>query len=462
MSNTTADEFTLTLSNKRIHDFYLKNQNINFEAMNLMLIEFLETLNNDLSSTMSNAVHNEILCSVKDIKKNIQTLNVDVQSINNSIVLKFHDINKEFVENIKHMIGNTMGTNTDKIYGMLDRNTESMLSKLSEYIPKNNEEMSRTIKFQLYEMQLKIQEDLKTQSPETLNNYFTSLDTKLQNIQQPIFSFISANNEQMANNITNLRESSVLTQASQEKVFKELEDFLNKYRTSSSHKGQYSENMLEGVLNRMFPNGEIINSTASKASGDFLLKRNGHATILFENKNYESNVNTEEIKKFLRDIREQNCSGVFISQFSGIVNKGNYFIEIHDCNVLVYIHNVEYNIEKIKTAIDIVDNLSLKLKDFQGDQHSGINIAKDVLDNINSEFQIFLSQKDTMVSTVKDMQKRLLWQIDELKMPDLQIYLNGKYASIPNPNFVCEVCGESFAKKTSLASHKKVHKDRIP
>lgn len=458
ITNMDNQDYTISLNNKRVHDFYSNNSHIHFETMNLLLIEFLDKMNTDFATTTINTINHEILSSVKDIKGNITSLNADIQSRNNAIVVKFHEINKEFVENMKNMVGNTMSTNTDKLYGMLDKNTDVFIAKMNEFIPKNNEELNRTLLFQLKEMQKTILDDLGKKSPEKIEDYFTSLDTKLQNIQQPIFSFISANNEQMTSHITNLRESSALTHASQEKVFHELGDFLNKYKTSSSHKGQFSENMMEGILNKMYPSAEVVNSTANRATGDFMLKRIGHPTILIENKNYESNVNTDEIKKFLRDIREQNCHGVFISQFSGIVNKSNYFMEIHDGNILVYIHHVNYDPEKIKTAIDIIDNLYVKLKDFQGDKSVGIHIPKEILDSINAEFQVFITQKETLISTVKEIQKKLLNQIEDLKMPDLQLYLNGKYASIQNQDYVCEICGECFAKKTGLASHRKVHK----
>jgi hypothetical protein len=447
----------MTINNKRVHDFYSNNRHIHFETMNILLIEFLDKMNSDLAATTINTINHEILSSVKDMSSNLTTLNSDIVSRNNAIVVKFHEINKEFVENMKNMVGNTMSTNTDKLYGLLDKNTEVFIGKMNEFIPKNNEELNRTLVLQLREMQKTILDDLDKKTPDKIEDYFTSLDTKLHNIQQPIFSFISANNDQMASQLTSLRESSALTHASQEKVFHELGDFLNKYKTSSSHKGQFSENKMEGILNNMYPSAEVVNTTSTRATGDFLLKRQGYQTILIENKNYESNVNTDEIKKFMRDIREQNCDGIFISQYSGIVNKSNYFMEIHDGNILVYIHHVDYNPEKIRTAIDIIDNLSIKLKDFQGDRSEGINIPTDVLDSINTEFQVFITQKETLISTVKDTHKKLLNHVEDLKMPDLQLFLNGKYASIQNQDFVCEICGECFAKKNGLASHRKVH-----
>ena len=134
-----------------------------------------------------------------------------------------------------------------------------------------------------------------------------------------------------------------------------------------------SENNLELVLNKIYPTAEVINSSSSlKLSGDFILKREGKQQILIENKNYDLAVQKEGVEKFLRDIRAQKCNGIFMSQHSGIQYKPNFFIEIEDTCVLIYLHNVEYSEEKIKTAIDIIDKLSDKLSEISLDDSDGI------------------------------------------------------------------------------------------
>ena len=115
-----------------------------------------------------------------------------------------------------------------------------------------------------------------------------------------------------------------------------------------------------------------------------------------------------------------------MSQHSGIQYKPNFFIEIEDNCVLIYLHNVEYSEEKIKTAIDIVDKLSEKLNELNSDESDGITIEKDMLDKINTEFQVFMSQKENIIFNFKEMQKSLLTQFEDLNMPNLSIFLNSK------------------------------------
>lgn len=86
--------------------------------------------------------------------------------------------------------------------------------------------------------------------------------------------------------------------------------------------------MLEGVLNRIFPTAEIVNSSSSiKHSGDFMLKREGKGVVLIENKNYDLAVQKEGVEKFLRDVKTQKCNGLFLSQYSGIQYKPNFLLK---------------------------------------------------------------------------------------------------------------------------------------
>jgi hypothetical protein len=219
--------------------------------------------------------------------------------------------------------------------------------------------------------------------------------------------------------------------------------------------------MLETVLNKLYPTADVANTTATKASGDFVMKREDRPIIMIENKNYERNVNLEEVKKFLRDVTELRCSGIMISQFSGIASKPNGFIEVHDANVLVYLHNVDYSPEKIKMAVDVIDNLTAKLETIAAhEEQSGIVIRKDVLDRINEQFQFFMAQKETLLGVMRDSHKKIISQIEELRLPDLSAFLNDKYASIQNQQFVCDVCNLSFTNRRSLASHRKLHKNK--
>ena len=448
---------TITLSNKRIVDYYNANPNINVESMNLILLDFMEQLGNDMTKILSNTVFGEILKNVTDIKQ-------QVLSLNDNFSIKLQEHNKSFLETTKLVIGMASSENTDKITQLLNRNTDSFIERLNSTIPKSQEENNKKLQDSLSTFQRTINDDIKAflstnNSVSSLKDFIASLDSKITTMQQPIYTFISSNQEQLNVKLNTLRDDTMSNKSANDKVMSELNDFLSKYKSSSQFKGQCSENMLGNILTKMYPTGEVINTTALKASGDFLLKRSGKQTILLENKNYETNVNLDEIKKFLRDVNEQKTHGIMMSQYSGIVSKPNGFIEINDGKVIIYLHNVDYSQDKLKMAIDVIDILSERLEEISNvEEIDGHIIKKEVLDKINDQFQLFLSQKEIVLTTVKEMNKKLMTQIEDMKLPDLSLFLNDKYASIQNQQFACEVCNLPFQNKRSLAAHKKVHK----
>jgi hypothetical protein len=447
----------ISLSNKRIVDYYNANPNINIESMNLILLDFMEQLGNDMTKILSNTVFGEILKNVTDIKQ-------QVISLNDNFSLKLQEHNKSFLETTKLVIGMASNENTDKITQLLNRNTDSFIERLNSSIPKSQEETNKKLQESLSVFQRTINDDIKgflstNNSVSSLKDFISSLDAKITTMQQPIYTFISSNQEQLNVKLNTLRDDTMSNKSANDKVMSELNDFLSKYKSSSQFKGQCSENMLGNILTKMYPTGDVINTTALKASGDFLLKRSGKQTILLENKNYETNVNLDEIKKFLRDVNEQKTHGIMMSQYSGIVSKPNGFIEINDGKVIIYLHNVDYSQDKIKMAIDVIDILSERLEEISNvEDIDGYVIKKDVLDKINDQFQLFINQKELVLTTLRESNKKLLTQIEDMKLPDLSLYLNEKYASIQNQQFVCEVCNLPFQNKRSLAAHKKVHK----
>jgi len=451
-------DYTISLTNKRIYEFYKKNDSISFETMNLLFLDFIEKLNGDLTQTINTSASLEVLGIVKELSSQVSHLNSNVSSISSSISLKFHETNKDYLDNIKLLLESSSSYNSDKMSAIMDKNNELFFNKIAEAIPKNNDSLLNKLENNLKEVKESIFHELTKQenNPDAIRDYLTSLDLRLQTLQNPILSFIGANQEQVIANLNAIKEKGLIENEKQDRVLNVLEEFLNKYKSNVTCKGQYSENMLQSILNKMFPSMEIVNTTGMKASGDFIMKKDSIPFILFENKNYEANVNLEEIKKFLRDVNEQRCNGILMSQSSGIVCKPDFFIEIHDGCVLVYLHNVEYSQEKIKVAVNIIEHLSSKLSEM--DVKDGNSIDKDVLDNINKEYQVFLSQRALIVETCKTFHKNVISQVENLKMPDLGMYLGSKYASIQNQEFVCEECGACFTKKASLASHKKSHK----
>jgi len=289
-----------------------------------------------------------------------------------------------------------------------------------------------------------------------IDNFEKKSSTMIQNVQQPIYSFICASEERINSNLNILKDGNATIQTSQTKFMSDLGDVLHKF-SQNNIENNNSKN-LSGVLTKMYNSAEVHNPNKTpNSTGLILLKRLRKSNILIDNKNSEENITNDEVQSFLTSIDEQNCNGIFISQQSGISGKKNYQIEMHNNNIIVYVHHGENQPAKIEAAVDIIDQLSSKMRQFKHQTEDDCTIPKEMLDTINNEYQLFLSQKNAVVDVFKESLKKVLSQIDEIRFPTLDKYLATKYsAPIQKPGLKCDLC-KSFSANNlkALAAHKR-------
>jgi hypothetical protein len=436
---------TLEITNKRIRKFYNDNPNINFEAVNLIFIELFEKLSFD---PMSNAFQSQILSTIRESTQDISELKQTISSLKESIQVKMVDINQTYIEDLRTIIQ----TNShETIAPLIEKNNNMLIDKtkllLNESIPKQcsqiNDLLTSFTKVITDETHCLMKANDAQSIKDFINNFEMKSAVLLQNVQQPLYSFISASEERINNNIKDGN--------SQHKVLDELSCFLNKFQNVQALQ-QLCDKQLSSILTKLYNSAEIINR-----SGLLLLKRIRKTNVIFENKNTEQNVGIDDINAFLQVIDEEHCNGIFISQNSGISTKKNYQIEIHNNNIVVFIHNMEYNPAKIEIAMDIIDSLSNKLRQFKSTTDNDCSIPKDVLDTINNEYQMFLTQKAAVADVFKESQKKVIAQIDEIRFPSLDKFLSTKYsAPIQKPGLKCDMC-KSFSANNlkALAAHKR-------
>jgi len=434
-------DFSLTLVNERIFNYYAANPNVDILEVNLRMIDLMEMVKGNQSESVTKNQTAEILEHVRVMTQNRDT-NQD------QLLRKLQDYNQLFVDNMTLRINNDTNQN-------INRQTDIFTSKLHDLLKEANEPVHRKI----VEFQKQLQEELErlhgkaTTSPE--NHAKEELETLINKLQQPLCHLLVSNQTQVQTQLVQLRDETVGAKNIQDRLSTDLHDFLAKHNSSSQFKGQYSEKQLESLLNQMFPTAEILNTTGLKANGDFMLKRDNKTTILIENKNYERNVNLDETAKFVRDVSVQRTSGIMMSQKSGIVGKPNFFIEINNGNVLIYLHHVDYTPEKVQLAVDVIDNLAAKLANL--DATTNIVVDKETLDNINRDMQTFLQKKEKIIVFAKDTHKQLLVQLDDLTLPNLALYLSDKFASVAKPpssrkKSAVKVTPSSSISSTSISS----------
>jgi hypothetical protein len=126
---------------------------------------------------------------------------------------------------------------------------------------------------------------------------------------------------------------------------------------------------------------------------------------LIETKDYANNVPKEETDKFIRDVAQQKCNGIFLSQSSGISLKENYQIEFNRAQSSI--STTATTPRTVKIAVDIIDNMSLKFaeleptcddEDEDTNQHrGGRNIRR---------ISGLRAQKDALITLLKESHKR--------------------------------------------------------
>jgi hypothetical protein len=479
--NEDSEILVLKIENPRIVNFYKEHPSIDFENANNLLVEFLDNVFNHMTDDLDSNINSQILSHLISSKKEIECLKTSIGVMSDTLSknsletvqnmnTQLGQIKKDYIEEVYTMISNGNITTSDKISSIIDRNNTYILDRttnvLNDIIPKTQDAIQNNIRDDI-ESHIK---ELHTQltsyttnilksssGQESVQDFLKQFDVKysnmLQTIQSPMFSYVSASEERITNNINAIKEMSSNSISSQSVVQDELKIFLSKY-SASSNKGKYGENNLCSVLTSLFPSSEIKNTSGTKASGDFIMKRMDKPNILFENKDYSHNINKEEVAKFIRDVETQNMNGIFVSQYSGISFKNNFHIDVNKGNILVYIQHCEYSPDKIRIATDIIDFLYNKVRELKLDETN--NIPKEVLDDINEEYQIFIQQKEAMTMNLRAFHKTMNTQIDAIKLPSLDKYLITKYAYVQTIDLGCDICNNfTGSNKQSLSAHQR-------
>jgi hypothetical protein len=435
-------DYTLALKNKDVWEFYDKHKNLNFEEMNLILIDILAQLFESTNPSLNTNIAAQLIDNMKTLQNQVSNVTDMFSKSQNDMSthfsLKFMEFKKEYIDDMKMILSNNA---TDRVGPMIKEYNDALLDKtrimVSDLIPKGQASFTKEIENIIKSLNSSITQDtnllLKSSiNKDTLDSFVTSLEDKFSKTilgSQNIFnSLVTSSENRIESKLTEIRDISKSNNSSQSLLQNNINDLLKKMENSSS-KGKISENILFNILLSIYPTAQIESVGTTKETGDIMLIRKDKPTILFENKNYEKNVLQDEVKKFLRDVELQNCSGIMLAQHYGITNKENFEIEMNNNNVLVYLHKVEYDADKIKAAVDIIDHFKATVDDTGRSIGETLSIDKDILDDINKDYQMFVANKLSHIKTIKDCNQKLISQVEEFKMPNLEQYLSKLYAS---------------------------------
>jgi hypothetical protein len=453
----------ITVTDETIVAYYKENPHLDFVIMNHIFISILKNLSSNLTDTINTTINSKILSIVSNIENKVDTFKTSFNE-------KLHETKREYMDDVKIILTNNILTNNEKINAIIEKNTDNILTKttmiINDIIPKNQDKNYALIESCIKASCVLIEQDTKkllesrdkneNQTKDIITNIESIFSKMISTIQQPIFTFIQSSEERTSTSLQQMKDGVLMQNHFQDKLTNELNDFLNKYKNNSSTKGNVSETELYHMLQFIMPHDEVLNVSSDTASCDFRVNRKNkeNPTILFENKDYIRNVTTDEVKKFERDLQLQKTHGIFISQKTPITFKENFQIDIIDGLIHLYIPNANYDVDKLKTAIEIIDNLSSKLQLIQHNKDDGFSIDQIDVDELADEYRTFGMQKTAMQETIKNMNKQLLEKLEEMQLPKIKKLLM-KLGNIENDNdFKCMFCNIWSGKnKASLAAH---------
>ena len=444
---------SIKLTNKKVVDFYQANPNISVDHVNLLLVDMMEKMVHD---SINSSIVSQLLERLQHVETEIKTTRESVTKLQPDMLLSFSvklmEMKKEYMEDIRSILTTNV---TEKIAPVMKEYVSHLMDKttiLFQDIPKSQDALSIKLQDSIRDIQKCIvDESKKVSTGQTLQEFMFSIEQKFNTTQL----LLNSSYEKMDYGLKEIK----LTQEHQHSAMKELssmnqqsvQDLLRKMDNSCS-KGKVSENMLFHILQTMYPSAELDFVGTSKETGDFILERTDKPKLLIENKNWEKNVSKDEVEKFMRDTSIQNCCGLFLSQHTGISHKENFEINVQNGNVLMYVHHVNNDFEKIKIAIDIIDHFKEQLDSLDKDVEVD-TIPKDILKKINDEYNAFISKKSEMQKYVKDFTTKMCKQIDDITIPSLSLYLSTKYTSVNN-YIICE-CGKECKNKQAYSAHKR-------
>ena len=434
----------IVFDNPKIKQFYSKHTSIDIERVNLFMVDFMEQFIVTHKSENLDNNTDLILKKLSNMESFFKDSNGGADTYQYHLNSQLNSTKTEIVELMKGVI------------------VDSRLDNASQLVERLQLPLSHTL-------------DAK-------------FDNILNQIKQPVCDLMNQSEHRLTTKLESIHQLTHQNTETTGSINKELVDYINKIKTSSSFKGQFGENKLKMILSNMYPQSQLdqvqlAKTSQTKRSGDFSLTRLNKPRILIENKVYESRkVPEDEVQKFIRDADEQKCHGIMLSQDKEISGKKNFQIDIHKEYVLVYVNNVDYDVLKIQMAIDLVDIVVSKVLPYiiqqraqSTDNNDGAGdeqfqkIPNELLDNINGEYQDFVKRKEEVYVTLNDFQKRIQTQLNDMKFTYLDQFLSGFFASSHSIQTECSICGRLFKGRfpsKALAKHepscKKKHHTPIP
>ena len=413
--------YQLKINNKTVFDYYSNNKNVNFEEMSVLMVNILEKICKKTDSSLDSTLAEKILGNMINLNSKIENMDMVFEN-------KFTDFQKSYTQELNIILNNN--TN-ERITGVLKEYNETLHDKtklfFNEFFPKNNEIISSQ-----------------------LNNSFNVFDALINSSETRIQNTINENMIKL-NDISSINNT-------QNTIVNNLNTLITKFHGSST-KGNFSEISLVEGLTKIYPYGNVEHvGNKINNSGDIFLNRKDHEKIIIENKEYTDVVPPSEIQKFIDNVVLNNCDGIMISQHTQIKFKDDFEINFNGNLILVYICNMEYNIDKIRTAISIIDHLKTQIG-FVNRDKTNICFTLEEINIINIEYNNLVNQKKIIIKSLHDSFNKITKDVENIKIPYLENILLKQYGVKLTDELNCKYCDKPCKNGAGVSAHLKTCKE---
>jgi hypothetical protein len=135
MDNNESN-YEMIINNQKVFEFYNKNKALNFEQVNLLCVGLFENILQDANTSLNNSITSQILTEclgnnhkLNEITNEITKINSCISKLNSDLVIKFFDIKKDYIEEVKNIINVNGNEKVDKINNQLRENNSQLLDK---------------------------------------------------------------------------------------------------------------------------------------------------------------------------------------------------------------------------------------------------------------------------------------------------------------------------------------------
>lgn len=452
----------MTLDNQKVCEFY-KAHDLNFEQMNVLFVNMLETMMATMDNSMTASMATRLVHGIDSISARLESMDVRQRESMAMFDTRLNECTREYMTDLRGVLTNNT---VEHVLPLIRESNENLVSKtltiLNDVLPQTRTMMSDSMSAAMARITDTLQletsrlmatsldhtaiNEFKTAITQTMTQMHAEVSADIIKMQQQL----DANTDRGEQKLKDIHMIIAEQATNHTTLHTGMTDVLKRFERGSGNKGMVSENIAYNIILGLYPCAQVEHVGTDKETGDIILVRPGRPKILFENKDHDSkNVPKHEVDKFIRDCEIQNCCGVMLAQNRGITNKENFELQIHDGNVLLYLHEVRFDVDKIKMAVDMVENLKMAL-DGLSVADANCVIEPDMLETIRQEFSGYMAQRGGMMKLVRDFSDKMTGSLNELKIPSIEKILSGRFAtSDAQTSSTCKYCDKFILRSMS-------------